>query len=374
MPTISPIEDNLIPTPLLSFIVPSRNGGIYLESTILNLLDTPDERFEVVLNLNNAPEVRQPTIDISDSRLKVYRSSKRLTMSENWWHGLRNSKGRWICYVGSDDGVVSGNMTKMLDILENARDVDVVTTHNVAFHYAETNKSAWINQPKGSVTEKHTLVRWPIKLGSLFPQFAYDLPQPYNKAIVRKKIFNSILHKETEIPGLAPDVFLGNFVAMLSIKGLFTDTLFAIRGNSNISNGSQINRADKMSQTTLENISDFSQKESPLLAEFGLTCRPAAALDHYLVCKKYVTGKTTTNLFLARIWCNISCSDKSHHHPVWKWFMFLTRLLNLIGLMARKVWFLRNFGRLKVPRDVKVYVSADETIFSVSKHFHSTSR
>jgi glycosyltransferase involved in cell wall biosynthesis len=374
VPTSSPIEDYLIPAPLLSFIVPSRNGGTYLESTILNLLDTPDKRFEVVLNLNNGLEVPQPSVDISDSRLKVYSSSKRLTMSENWWQGLRNSKGRWICYVGSDDGVVSGNMTKILDILEHAKDVDVVTTHNLAFHYAETNKSAWINQPEGNPTEKHTLVRWPIRLGFLFPQFTYDLPQPYNKAIVRKKLLESILRNETEIPGLAPDVFLGNFVAMLSIKGLFTDTLFTIRGNSNISNGSQINKADKMSPTTLENISDFSQKESPLIAEFGLTCRPAIALDHYIVCKKYITGTTTTNLFLARIWCNISCNDKSHHHPIWKRFIFLTRILNFIGMAARKVWFLKNFGSLKVPRDVKVYVSPDETIFSVSKHFHDSFR
>jgi len=57
---------------VISFIVPSRGAGVYLEHTINNLLDTSDSRYEVVLSLNNGNKhVPKSILNLSDSRSRV---------------------------------------------------------------------------------------------------------------------------------------------------------------------------------------------------------------------------------------------------------------------------------------------------------------
>jgi len=59
--------------PVLSFIVPTRNAEEILEFTLSNLLDSVDQRYEVVLNLNNSEGYVQEYITkFNDNRLKIY--------------------------------------------------------------------------------------------------------------------------------------------------------------------------------------------------------------------------------------------------------------------------------------------------------------
>jgi glycosyltransferase involved in cell wall biosynthesis len=356
--------------PTLSFIVPSRNSNIYLKHTIKNLLDSKDQRYEVVLSLNNDHhQVPDWLSQLQDIRLKVFNSKINLSMSENWFRGLDKSKGIWVCFVGSDDGIVAANLTKFIDILELTNKEKVIINHNVAFHYATKDRPAHINRPLNSPTKKLVRIKWPIRLGALFPQFFYDMPQPYSKAIVNKKVLEPLLNHDREIPGFAPDVFLGNYVAMKTKFGMFYDELLTIRGNSILSIGGQIMKNKVETISAKEMISDTYRKASQMKFQviFGLTCRPAITLDHYINSRNKLGKSHNISLAFGKFWCNLTCLDKSHHKPVWNKLLLISKIIYSLGLLLRKIWVIKNFGFIS--KDYKEVVSKKNSIFTISKFF-----
>jgi glycosyltransferase involved in cell wall biosynthesis len=356
--------------PVISFIVPSRGAGVYLEHTINNLLDTSDSRYEVVLCLNNGSQhVPKSILNLFDSRLRVFRTTKNLSMSSNWYQGLLNAKGEWVCYVGSDDGIVSKNLSKFIDLLIKQPNISVVTNHTLAFAYPRSKSNSWASLPIVKCTDRQIRVNWPIKMASFFPQFNYDLPQPYSKAIVRKVILQKIIEKETEIPTSAPDVFLGNYIAMLSKNGIFIDVPLTIRGSSEVSNGIQNGSGDPKTLTSKEWLREFHRREGYLLAKFGPTCRPALARDSYLSAKAYRSGtQRKKHLYISEFWCNLSCRDKSHHKNIWNYFSHVTLLVYYFGLSLRKLWYVKNFGT-KIPKDKRITIYSKTSVFDISKFF-----
>jgi len=357
--------------PALSFIVPTRNAEEILEFTLSNLLDSKDQRYEVVVNLNNSEGYVQEYITkFNDNRLKIYCAPPNVTMSKNWFQGLQNSIGKWICFVGSDDGVVSKNITKFIDLLTQLDEESIVTNHDVAFHYARDDKSAWINRPNSRPTGKMLRIKWPIKSAAFFPQFFYDLPMPYSKAIVKRDIFEFLLCHDTEIPGAAPDVFLGNYLALNSKTGIFYDEILTIRGNSRLSIGSQVNNRN-LGNSAQEIVRDLYAKggSSSMVSVFGPTCRPALSLDFYVQSKSYFTKKNIKYPKYSKIWCNLTCMDKSHHDLYWHKFSNVSYIFYFFGLLRRKVWHLKNFG-CRIPKDSKELVSSFHNIFTISKVFY----
>ena len=351
--------------PKLSFIVPARLSTKYLISTIRNLLDSFDMRYEVVLSLNNGTTpVPKAIRNIRDNRLRIFTPKSNLSMAKNWFNGLANSSGEWICFVGSDDGVVSSNISKFIDIAEEQVDLDVITNHNIAFTYSSFDKVAWANLPINAPSGLRAEVGWPTRLASLFPQFTYDMPQPYSKALVRRKIFEPLLERESEIPGCSPDIYLGNYVAIASKKGLYVDEILTIRGTSSISIGSQIFSNRKLSRSAKEIMDDFNSKSFlyPLQSIFGVTCRPAISMDYYNLVKN---NESLLNRKINVAWCQLSCLD-SIHHPKMRFAKSITNIIYKIGLAFRKIWFWKNF-RFNVARDHKTIMPNDTDMFKLSR-------
>jgi hypothetical protein len=86
----------------------------------------------------------------------------------------------------------------------------------------------------------------------MFPQFFFDLPMPYNKAIFRKKILAGYLSSKSELYSLTPDYFLAFLISIRSRVGLHFDCPVFIHGSSEFSNGWQIQNSKKT-----ENLDDF---------------------------------------------------------------------------------------------------------------------
>jgi len=354
-------------SPTLSFILPSRNAGIYLKHTLENLLDTSDARYEIILSLNNGTDPLPNFIsEIKDSRLRVLRTEDNLSMSQNWYQGLIQTNGKWVCFVGSDDGIVARNLSQFIDLLESEIKTSIITNHTLAFHYAQKNKSAWLNLPKSKCNNEMYTVKWPTKLAAYFPQFYYDMPQPYSKAIIRKELLFELIKNENQIPGICPDIFLGNYAAMLSNRGIYIDLPVTVRGNSPVSIGGQVFGDTLKSQSTGELLEEFYEKERNLQNKFGPTCRPAVALDYYLHCKSYLKNEKQVSRIFLELWCNLSCMDKSHHNQMWNNLKVLSSLIYLAGLILRKFWFLKNFSS-RVPKDEKILVDNNEDIYSLSR-------
>ena len=241
--------------PALTIILPTRNANRLLEYSIASVLESEDKGFELLVVDNNYPF----RIDLgskieTDPRLRIVHSTKKLSMSENWHLGLSSARGEWISYMGSDDGIVSHNLARVIEIIKNVEAIDdAVLFRSLGFTYQINGRSAWFELPEKLPSQRIHRIMNPGIFCAFFPtQMISTLPIPYGGAICRKKLLSKLLTSDLRIPGIAPDYFLGFFVGLTAKRILFADESFSIRGVSENSNGYQT-----MNDITTSNAVDF---------------------------------------------------------------------------------------------------------------------
>lgn len=95
--------------PLLSIVVPTKNGYEYLRYLILLIESFRADEIELVIqdntpdNTNFLPFVEEHKA----SWIKYYHEASYLTSVQNFDKAVLNSTGEYVCFIGDDDGVMS---------------------------------------------------------------------------------------------------------------------------------------------------------------------------------------------------------------------------------------------------------------------------
>lgn len=355
--------------PLLSIIFPNRGYFEFAQETIRNILEIEDSRFELIINDNSSPQQFDYSIFLSDKRVSVYFEEEALSMNKNWWNGLSRAHGEWVTFIGADDGVVSKNFPEFLNTLA-ATDSRVVTTRQSVFSYSLNGHPPMLQIPANKPNGDSRVISYPFRSAAFFPQLRNTvLPIPYNSSVVKRELLADILTNYSQIPGIAPDDYLGQYVAQHCKQGLFLDLLVFIQGTSERSNGIQIHQ--KVSSTNSSEFESDSRKTMGRLTKrFGLDCIAAVALEHYFIVWEEMHRKQNPlTLTFSTYWCFLTCHDKRHSHgsspkyTAW----FLTTFVNISVSIIRKSWLVRNFG-LKIPfRSTSIELPPDSTVRSASR-------
>ena len=352
--------------PLLSIIVPNRLSEPHISRTLRNLLKSPDQRFEVVVSDNSYPEIMDYSEFLTDNRFKLSTNESYFTMSENFFLGLQKSQGKWICFVGSDDGVVDKNMTIFLDFLENCPAM-AVTTISLYFQELIGDELPWLTQPFNQSKLFSRTIKFRSFLSAFFPQLEFDLPRPYNKAVVRRKVFADFLPSWNRIPGLSPDQFLAQFISQRVRKGVYFDIAMFIAGGSRRSNGHNIIYGVNNPQNYFE--LDSIPYVGFCVRRYGMACRPALTIDHY-ISARLTLGKRGLLLpkFLLYSWCFLTCVDFGHHDNVFyvRTYKIRKYLVEFFVYGFRKLLNLFIFGKTQPTRTRKVVISRDSNILDAS--------
>lgn len=98
-----------------SILLPTRNGGEFLENCILSILEQDHPDFELVIS-DNANTDASPAIIAKfahDPRVTTLRQSSALSVSENWTAALRASKGEYVLMMGDDDYLLQGTLSRL---------------------------------------------------------------------------------------------------------------------------------------------------------------------------------------------------------------------------------------------------------------------
>lgn len=115
--------------PRYSVLLPTRNGGPFIAACIDSILGQAHENFELVVadnaNADGTQEVLQTFC--ADSRLRVVRSEKLLSVTENWTAALRASRGEYILMIGDDDLLLPGVLSELDEIVDRYLKPDCVT-------------------------------------------------------------------------------------------------------------------------------------------------------------------------------------------------------------------------------------------------------
>lgn len=103
-----------------SVLLPTRNGGPFLENCIRSILDQNYTDLELIIsdnaNADGTPEVIRKFVD--DPRVKALRLDAAVSVTDNWNNALRQASGDYVLMMGDDDYLLPGYFSGMERILE----------------------------------------------------------------------------------------------------------------------------------------------------------------------------------------------------------------------------------------------------------------
>ena len=365
----------MITEPLLTILLPNRGRSVYFDKTLENLRGILDQRIEVIILENSQPEYLYQDWALPANIFRVDSSPVKLSMTKNWHRGLFLARGRWTCFVGSDDGVVVGNIPRFLDLLEEV-EMNVVSTHPIYFQYPLEHKKSWADLPSTKLTWWTKEIRYLSAMVPFFPQLKLDLPVPYNRCVVRTEILRDYAFRSEDIEGVSPDDFLAQYVSQKCRVGTYVELPVFIHGGSERSNGMQVG-SNVQGKDSIEFLQDVSSKYGPALKKFGISCSFALAFEHYSKARITLRGHFPQFVtFLALAWAELFC-PVSEHHSKNHLLRVARRLLipahKLFYRIFRKIWMKLNFKQFHPVSNHKIVQPESMDIVCLSKFIFETS-
>lgn len=103
--------------PLISIVLPVRNGEKYLAQTLDSLFAQTYQNFNILV-LENSSSDATPTIlsAVSDQRLRVFPSDRPLSIDENWARILALPLAEWMTIISHDDLLYPSFLQTMIDL------------------------------------------------------------------------------------------------------------------------------------------------------------------------------------------------------------------------------------------------------------------
>jgi hypothetical protein len=101
-------EDGASAGPKYSIVIPARNGGAFLPACLETILEQDYDDYEVVVSDDHSSDDSWSLLEAMDHpRLRLVRPPEGLSMAEHWEWALAQARGRWMVFVGQDDGLQS---------------------------------------------------------------------------------------------------------------------------------------------------------------------------------------------------------------------------------------------------------------------------
>jgi len=134
------------PTPLISIIVPTYNRNNFLIKCIESILNSIYINFEIIVVQDGGREEAKEVVDLfNDKRIKLFiKENGGLASARN--HGIKNSQGKYISFIDSDDGIYPTFLESMIDLLENKKsEFKIVYCDSVRIHQRKNNDGQYEN-------------------------------------------------------------------------------------------------------------------------------------------------------------------------------------------------------------------------------------
>lgn len=213
--------------PLLSIVIPTKNRQEYAFFAIKNILSIDHKSLELVVHDNSDSNVLEKKLleNINDKRL-VYRHDNRpLSTIHNFDYAMKYVNGKYVCYIGDDDGI----NPEIIKIIEwaNENNLDAIIPSNpVTYAWPSVkNNGELIIYP---FTKKFNQIDVEKNLNIFLRSGAvyflnYGLPKVYH-GIVKRECFDQVYNKlGYYFGGLSPDIF-----ASIAISSFFPNKVISI--------------------------------------------------------------------------------------------------------------------------------------------------
>lgn len=227
---------------LLSIVVPTKDRYVYLKS-LVQLIDHFDDSIKKELELviqDNSTDNSQFLNYIKEHSfpfVSYFYNKEQLSMSYNSDLAILNAKGKYICFIGDDDGVSRYivDCAKWMDkngvrIVKSALTVYKWPSFVSPKHY-DLCSSLLFNDYRGAITKVDCVQSLESLIKSGFESLA-KMPKVYN-GIVSKEILQKIYNKcGTFFPGPSPDMANAVALALSEKEYTYIDYPIIIGGHS----------------------------------------------------------------------------------------------------------------------------------------------
>jgi glycosyltransferase involved in cell wall biosynthesis len=146
--------------PVVSICIPTYQGSPWIRETIASALAQDYPRVEVVVSDDHSTDGTAEAAEaISDARVRVVRSDRRLGMARNWNRSVRHARGDYIKFLMQDDALDPTCVARMATIL----------AANPSVGFVFSLRAIAVDDPSdvGSVRLGRKLAVVPDRLGSL---------------------------------------------------------------------------------------------------------------------------------------------------------------------------------------------------------------
>ena len=225
--------------PKITVIIPTRERAGVLEAALRTATAQNYEGLEIIVSDNCSGDGTDAVVQrANDSRIRYLNTGRRLSMSHNWEFALAHVQEGWVTFMGDDDGLLPGAISRIAEIVA-ATQAQVIRTEFCTYDWpGMPNRSeGQLIVPLLSGLEYRRSSWWLRKVLEGKTRYS-QLPMIYNGGFIHISVLKRI--KEimgTFFPSVNPDVYTAVAVARLTEEFLFIREPLAMSGTSKYSNG-----------------------------------------------------------------------------------------------------------------------------------------
>jgi len=107
---------------LISLVIPTRERAELLGPCLDAALAIDDPGLEIVVSDNaSADGTAELVSSLTDSRLRYVNTGQRVSMRQNFETALAAATGEYVIFIGDDDGIYTGGLALLRDVIERER-------------------------------------------------------------------------------------------------------------------------------------------------------------------------------------------------------------------------------------------------------------
>ena len=176
------VSKNMMSSPLVSILLPVRNGGHYLQHAVESLLEQSFRDFELILVDDNSTDGAISALPFRDKRIRVFHNTGRgIVQALNT--GAENAQGEFLARMDADDICLPHRLLSQLDYLEQNPHVGIAG--GLVEMFSE----------KGDADEGYRVYeKWINALKTpedISREIFIESPIPHPTAMFRKSVFNN---------------------------------------------------------------------------------------------------------------------------------------------------------------------------------------
>ncbi|WP_100753539.1 glycosyltransferase [Vibrio salilacus] len=210
-----------------SIIIPVHNAIDYLPSCIESILSQNYDDYELIVSDDSSNDGTSGYLDsLQHKNLKVVRPEQRMTMVQHFEWAFQFATGKWVMYLGADDGL-QAYFFELADVLTDLAEDKCIRTimSSRAYYFWKSSQSLYGKTAVNYNARKEFTVldtKNEVRKTLLSFQEYFELPEMYGTSLFRRDVILEAknLQKGRIFATIPPDANLGAIAMSLEDKYL----------------------------------------------------------------------------------------------------------------------------------------------------------